>query len=67
LCKNLEIALAETNTTLAEVRSFSAGILLPKRIVCFLRRGRRIREFGFELGETILAGTYVAQKVEVVV
>jgi hypothetical protein len=67
LRKDLEITLPETNPTLSEIGSLSANVLLPDRIVCFLGRGRRGREFSFEVLEAVLASADVRQEIEIVI
>lgn len=67
LGKNLEITLSKTNTSLAEIGSFSSGIFLPERIICFFWGFWRIRVFGFEMIEAVLTSTNIAQEVEVVI
>src|SRR3954463_13757643 len=55
LCKNLEISLAETNTTFSEICAFSPDIFVPNRIVGIFWSCRRFRVFGFEVGKTSLS------------
>lgn len=61
LCKNLEIALTKTDSSLSEVGTLSSSIFLPDRVVCFFVGCRRFGEFGFEVGESILSLANVGQ------
>jgi hypothetical protein len=67
LGKDLEISLAKTNSALSQICTLSANIFLPDWVVCFFGCFRRVGEFGFEVGETILSCTNIAEKVEVIV
>jgi hypothetical protein len=55
LCKDLEIALAKTDSTLSEIGTLSSNIFLPDRIIRFLVGCRRFGEFGFEVTESSLS------------
>lgn len=67
LCKNLEIPLAKTHSTLSQIGTLSTNIFLPDRIVCFFGSCWRIGEFGFEVAESVLSSSDVAQEVEVII
>lgn len=59
LCENLKITLAKTNTALSQVRTFSAGILVPQWVIDFGWGGRWFRVFCLEVVETGLASADV--------
>lgn len=67
LGENLEITLAQTNTTLPEIGTLSTSIFRPDWVVVFFGSGRWFWELGTELVESILSSTNVAEEVEVVV
>lgn len=67
LCKNLEIALAEADSTLTKIGSLSTNILLPDRVICILGSLGRSREFGFEVIKAGLSGADIGQEIEIVV
>jgi hypothetical protein len=67
LSQDLEVSLAETNTTLPEVRPLPPDIFLPDGCVYFFGCSRRCRVFGFEVVEAVLAGTDIRQQIKVVV
>jgi hypothetical protein len=61
LCKDLEIALAKTNTALSQIRTLSTSIFLPNWVVGFFGGLWGFWEFGSEVVESVLASTNVAE------
>lgn len=55
LGQNLEVALLQSDATLAKVGSLSTGILGPQLSVAFLVSGGRCRDVGLEGGQPLLS------------
>lgn len=67
LCEDLEITLAETDSSLSKIGTLSSSILLPNRVVGLFGCLRGRRKLGLKLGKSVLSRANVGKKVEVVV
>jgi len=67
LCENLEITLAEADSSLSKIGSLSSSIFLPDRVVCLFGCLWRGGKFGLEMVQSILSGADVSEEVKVVI
>lgn len=67
LRKNLEVALTQPSSSLAEICSLTAEILIKGFIVLSFGRRRRRRILCFELVEPVLPRVHIGEKVVVVI
>lgn len=67
LCQDLEVALSESHTPLAQVCPLATGVLAPHLLIGLLIGLGRFRVFGAEGVEAALAVASIAQEIKVVV
>ena len=67
LCEDLEITLAEADSSLSKIGTLSSSILLPNRVVGFFGCLWGSRKLGLKMGKSVLSRANVCEKVVVVI